>query len=287
MYENIFTGLQRRTISGGISETKFYRYNHNMQISKNVESMSAMRRNWSIVRRQQFGGVSQMSSLLAWPIKTIGLVVGVVLSASAAQAATVTLNFGNSPGSYHPYQESGYNVSASANGTGSVVLDDSTGQCPFADPACLHVSGSNPGTAFIERQNGSLFDAFSLAINFSGNGNTNFVQFDNGSDTIALALGSSYSGGVYTTSAESTLVTGLITKGTSYFIDLAALAVADGKLSTFFSNIPELSIETSGGAANVRVDNVAVSAAVPVPAGGLLLLGGLGTLALLRRRKSV
>jgi hypothetical protein len=137
MYENIFTGLQRRTISGGISETKFYRYNHNMQISKNVESMSAMRRNWSIVRRQQFGGVSQMSSLLAWPIKTIGLVVGVVLSASAAQAATVTLNFGNSPGSYHPYQESGYNVSASANGTGSVVLDDSTGQCPFADPAIL------------------------------------------------------------------------------------------------------------------------------------------------------
>lgn len=213
------------------------------------------------------------------------IVGGLCFGAAGVQAATVTLDFGNQPGNYSPYQEDGYNVSANANGSGSVQLDNSVGNCPLSDPACLHVSGSNPGTAFIERQDGKTFDAFSFLINFAGNGNQNYVSFDNGPSFVRLALGTSYSDGVY---LASTLVkvTGAVAKGKDYFIDLSKFAVADGKASSFFTNISELSIETGGGAANVRVDNVVLSA-VPVPAAGLMFLIGLGALggvAALKRR---
>lgn len=211
-------------------------------------------------------------------------VLGLAVTALGAQAATVTLDFGNQPGNYAPYQEDGYNVSANSDGTGAVQLDNSSGQCPFSDPACLHVSGSNPGTAYVERQDGNLFDALSLAVNFSGIGTTNFVAFDNGFEDIVFSLGQSYTGGVYTNSSMTTLVTDFIVKNTDYFLDLGALAVAAGESAGFFDGIPELSIKSAEGAANVRIDNIAVSA-VPLPAGGLLLLGGLGGLLALRRKR--
>ena len=217
----------------------------------------------------------------SWKAPSLALALG--LCAASAQSATVTLNFGDQPGNYSPYTESGYNTSANADGTGAVHLDNSNGQCPLPDPACLHVSGSNPGTAFIERQDGTNFDAISLLINFSGNGNVNFAAFDNGLTSIILALGDSYTGGVYD-GLMHTLVSGPILFNTDYYIDLAGLAVANGKDSSFFSNISELSFETSGGAANLRIDNVVLSA-VPVPASGLLLLFGLGALGTLAYRR--
>jgi hypothetical protein len=223
-----------------------------------------------------------MRCSFAGPLQAAAVVLGLGFGTVGANAATVTLTFGNQPGVFSPYTEAGYNVSANANGTGAVHLDNSNGQCPFADPACLHISGDNPGTAFIERQDGTKFDALSFLINFSGEGSTNFVTFDNGVSSINLALGTSYTQGVYAGLAK-TLVTGAVAKNTDYFIDLAKLAVANGKLSTFFNNISELSIETPSGGANVRIDNV-VLAAVPVPAAGLIGLGAFGGLAMKRRR---
>lgn len=217
-------------------------------------------------------------------LKGIAAALVLGLTAVGANAAVVVLDFGSQPGNYSPYQEDGYNVAANSNGTGSVQLDNSGGQCPFSDPACMHVSGSNPGTAYVARQDGSMFDAFSLAINFSGKGNTNYVEFDNGPQDILLALGSSYASGVFTSAAMTTLVTGMITKNTDYFIDLAGLAVANGQGAGFFTGIYELSIKSAGGGANVRVDNISVSA-VPLPAGIVLLLGGLGALGALRRKR--
>lgn len=216
-----------------------------------------------------------------WKAPSFALMLG--LSAAEAHSATVTLSFGHKAGNYSPYTESGYNTLENADGTGAVSLDNSNNECPLKDPACLHISGKNPGTAFIKRQNGTNFDAFSLLINFSGEGNRNFVEFDNGVSTISLALGNSYTGGVFDAFTH-TLFTGAISFKDNYFIDLAALAVADGKTSSFFKNISELSIETAGGAANVRVDNVVVSA-VPVPAAGIMLLFGLGALGALALRR--
>ncbi|MEM6354109.1 MAG: VPLPA-CTERM sorting domain-containing protein [Pseudomonadota bacterium] len=60
-------------------------------------------------------------------------------------------------------------------------------------------------------------------------------------------------------------------------IDTAALNAGIGDLVFFF--------DTSATTENVAVDSVTLSA-IPLPAGGFLLLGGLGGLALMRRRQS-
>ena len=62
--------------------------------------------------------------------------------------------------------------------------------------------------------------------------------------------------------------------------------VVDVSALSAFQNITSLAFSTNGGG-NVRIDDLAVPAAVPLPAGGLLLIGGLGALAALRRRKQV
>lgn len=62
-----------------------------------------------------------------------------------------------------------------------------------------------------------------------------------------------------------------------HYVDVSALSA--------FQNITSLTFSTNGGG-NVRIDDIEV-AAVPLPAGGFLLIGGLGALAALRRRKQV
>ena len=61
-----------------------------------------------------------------------------------------------------------------------------------------------------------------------------------------------------------------------HVVDLTALSA--------FKNITSLTFSTNNGG-NVRIDDLGIPAAVPLPAGGLLLIGGLGALAALRRRK--
>ena len=61
-----------------------------------------------------------------------------------------------------------------------------------------------------------------------------------------------------------------------HYVDVSALFA--------FQNITSLTFSTAGGG-NVRIDDIGMPAAVPLPAGGFLLIGGLGALAALRRRK--
>lgn len=183
--------------------------------------------------------------------KAIVLTLGVMVSTTAAQATVI--DFGTHPGNYNPYIEDGFSFD-------HVSLDNSNGNCPFSDPACLKLNSGNGGgfsQTIMTRLGGGVFDLTGFSFEFSGNARVNTL--------IVSALGYG--------NLTLTVGVGGILKNTSY--SLMNLLFADVAAVTFSS--------TSGG--TVRIDNIVATAAVPVPAAGFLLLAGLGGLAALRRRK--
>jgi hypothetical protein len=184
--------------------------------------------------------------------KAIFLALGVMVSTTAAQATVI--DFGDQPGNYNPYVEDGFSFDHAS-------LDNSGGNCPFSNPACMKLNSGRGGgfsQTIMTRVGGGVFDLMGFSFEFSGNANVNTL--------IVSALGY----------GDLTLTVGVggILKNTSY--SMMNLLFADVEAVTFRS--------TSGG--TVRIDNISVAiAAVPIPAAGFLLLAGLGGLAAMRRRK--
>lgn len=157
---------------------------------------------------------------------------------------------------------------------------DNSANCPFGGKPCSHVNDND--TILITHAT-ALFDILSAAFSFNGKGNGNGILFE------GLLGGSVVGSASFLLGASSGFGDGSLSIGTVPIVnkvDYLAL------FNSNFSGIDTLRITSSkdgNKSANVRVDNIAgsVPSAVPVPAAGLLLLGGLGGLAALRRRRSV
>ncbi len=157
---------------------------------------------------------------------------------------------------------------AQAQGGGSytedgLVFDDIrivNGNCDAASGKPCGALNDNE-TSILTLVGGGIFSLSSFWYQLLGNGNPNMLS-------VTTDLG-----GILTFASN---VDGNNDGG--HVVDLTGLAL--------FQNITSLTFSTVGGG-NVRLDDLGGPSAVPVPAGGLLLVAGLGALAALRRRKQV
>ncbi|MFZ3583333.1 VPLPA-CTERM sorting domain-containing protein [Loktanella sp. DJP18] len=197
----------------------------------------------------------------------------VMLIGGAANAATINFSDGTKTG--QTYVEDGFQfVPASldsAGGDSGVSGQD----CPFlapatsSDPACLKITAGGNGNAnfsstTLSRVDGQAFDLFDFLFEFTG-------LVDNGSFTVSSANGSAF----ITANDDDT-------DGLENNVSYSFASIQD--LSPLFTNVFSVNFSgTDGG--TLRIDNLMVTP-VPAPASALLLLGGLGALALRRRKKS-
>lgn len=192
-----------------------------------------------------------LKKLLAAGVLAVGM-------GSAASAATVIFE-DNFDGEAYGLNQ-GLNNWAVSDGTIDVI---GTGFFEIAGPGTyLDMDGSTRNAGRITTLavfNVVAGEAYSLAFDYGKNGSgaeTLSFGFGGWTDSLALAAGAmaGFSSVVYNFTASVT-----------------------GQTSLFFEN-------SGGDNQGALLDNVSLSA-VPLPAGGLMLIGGLAALAALRRRK--
>lgn len=153
------------------------------------------------------------------------------------------------------------------------------GNCPFGTTDCSHV---NDNATIVISNATTLFDILSATFRFQGEGVGNGVVFE------GLKLGSVVGSASFLIGASTGFGDGSLSIGAT------PIAKKVNYLALFNSNFAGIdtfritSKKVGNGKAQLRVDSIAgsVPAAVPVPAAGLLLLGALGGLAALRRRRT-
>ncbi len=151
------------------------------------------------------------------------------------------------------------------------------GNCPFGTTDCSLV---NDNTTIVISNATTLFDILSATFRFQGEGVGNGVLFE------GLKLGSVVGSASFKIGASTGFGDGSLSVGATPIdkkIDYLAL------FNSNFAGIDTFRITSNKvdkKSANLRVDSIAGTvAAVPVPAAGFLLLGALGGLAALRRRR--
>lgn len=188
----------------------------------------------------------------------------------AASAATVTVLFDN----FNSYAQGTPRVNPGLAPwtitAGSVDVIGSptyTSWCGVGQGNCLDMNGSTKTAGRIERVVSGLVvgQAYELTFDFGNNRNS---QKPNVAEVLAFGFGAtSYSLNIF---AQSSMTASQVYR-----------FVATSTSQTLFFRDAGTTPTDNGGP---LLDNVRLST-IPLPAGGVLLLGGLGVLAALRRRK--
>ena len=194
---------------------------------------------------------------------------------SEASAATVTLSNLNSGAGALNLTNLSTNGGIDASGQFlfapiSTASGSGAGNCGPGGGICLKFNQNQ--TTTMKAVGGGAFNLTSLSFVLDGQqaelGVLNLSLGAPGRLIVSVDVGDNY---------------GSLTVAHNKWYDLSFDGAADGVTSILFDNL---------GRGNVRISNIVASVApdvapVPVPAAGLMLLGGLGGLATLRRRRKV
>ena len=175
------------------------------------------------------------------------------LSAGAVSAATIDFD-GAATGNQTNYSEDGF------------LFDEVrivNGNCDADSGKPCGAENDNEVTTMTTDPTGGLFSVVSLWFQILGNGTGNdfTLTTDLGSYTFEESVWGNNNGGAYVTLAD---------------------------YANIFADITYLTFATGDGG-NVRFDDIVANpsvAPVPLPAAGMLLLGGLGALGMMRRRRN-
>lgn len=176
-----------------------------------------------------------------------GLACAAFLALGVGGASASTVNFDSGPnGPQTPYIENGYSFD---------YVRVVGGPCAVGDCAALN----RRETSVLTQVGGGSFDLTSIWFYLNGRGGRNLLSiFDTNDTTHRFDL----------TQADYNTNTG-------YDIGLD------------FTDVTSITFVSGKNKGNARFDNLGLTpSAVPLPAGGLLLLGALAGLAALRRRKA-
>lgn len=183
---------------------------------------------------------------------------------SGANATTsTTIGFG-SGGAGHTWTESGYLFEA-------IDRDNSGGNCPFGDPACMDLN--NNSETVMTAVGGGKFSLLKFNFEFSGTGTGGVNEFDifaDGDSTTTLRFIEG------TTVFDDGTSSGTLQKNVSYRTEW----IFDPDL---FTDVTSITFRHKSGG-TTRIDDVMVSA-IPLPLGAMLLASAFGLATALRRRR--
>ncbi len=227
--------------------------------------------------------MTRHSKLLCGLLCTVGLVAGTSVSASVTFPEP-TITFSDLKGGDTTYIENGYKFDPTSFQVGNCS------PFPTANDPCIKEVQQSGLVTTMTNIAGLLFSLNGFYFDMQGTGGQNAVNElrvstdKTGASPLIFRLGQLAPTGTqlyfpYTSTGTppaptGTLYNGLINNNDSYFVTIN---------SDLFRNVKFVTWETTS-TANVRIDDISVSA-IPLPAAGWLLLAGIGGLAAARRMK--
>lgn len=193
---------------------------------------------------------------------TLAIIAALSISASAAMASTVVVDFDDSPTGFGSNNFGGLVFNGDIQVLPATVVAPGPGQTGNVARAATPPFGANPRGGSVS----GFFEGFTVS-------SLSFLVGDSGTDLdIFQLVGFDASG---TAVADS----GKVSSNAAIVIGILGTGISSFDL--FIGDQPD----TGGSSVFDNVTFVTEVSAVPLPAGGLLLLSGLGGVVALRRRK--